>query len=146
MPKIVFVDLDGVLANFDGAITSGILQDPPEMFEPGFFRNLEILDGAKEAINELLANKNLEIYVGSKMTSKVTTCASEKMEWVKEHFPGLLRNMVLCCDKKLLRGDFLIDDDVERWGHKFKGAFIHFDRTKPKQEWQRISDFFRDIK
>lgn len=145
MKKIVFVDMDGVLADFDGAIPPGSPYDPPEMFELGFFRNLKVMDGAKEGVAALLANPNLEVYIGSKMTSKVTNCASEKMEWIKEHFPELLRNMVLCCDKKLLRGSFLIDDDVARWGHAFKGGFIHFDRTKPKQEWQRIANFFRDI-
>lgn len=145
MKKIVFIDMDGVLADFDAAITSGPGYDPPEMFVPGFFRNLKVIDGAKEAVASILANPNLEVYIGSKMTSKVPTCATEKVEWIKEHFPELLRSMVLCCDKSLLRGNFLIDDDVERWGHKFKGAFVHFDRTKPKQEWQRIANFFRDI-
>lgn len=137
--------MDGVLADFDGAITSGPGMDPPEMFEPGFFRNLKVMEGAKEAIAQLVSNPKLEVYIGSKMTSKVTGCATEKMEWIQEHFPELLRNMVLCCDKKLLRGNFLIDDDVARWGHAFKGAFMYFDRTKPKQEWQRILNFFRDL-
>ena len=145
MKLIVFVDMDGVLADFDGAITSGVENDPPEMFKPGFFRNLKVMDGAIDGVAQLLANPKLEVYVGSKMTSKVTTCATEKMEWIREYFPGLLRHMVLCCDKKLLRGNFLVDDDIDRWGHSFKGAFIHFDRTKPKQEWQRISNFFRDM-
>ncbi len=135
MKKIVFLDLDGVLADFDGAIVNHI-DDPPEMFVPGFFRNLAVHDGAKEAVATLLANENLDIYIGSKMTSKATNCATEKMEWIREHFPALLKRMVLVCDKSLLRGDVLVDDDFERWAHKFQGQFIHFDRQNPRQSWE----------
>jgi 5'-nucleotidase len=136
MKTIIFLDMDGVLADFDGAITSGIVPDPPEMFEPGFFRNLKPMPGSKESVAKILANPEFEVYIGSKMTSKVTTCATEKMEWIKEHFPALLRHMVLVCDKKLLRGDILIDDDHERWESSFRGLFIRFDRTKPKKSWK----------
>lgn len=137
--------MDGPLADFDSAITSGVKNDPPEMFVPGFFRNLKVVEGAKEAVAELLKNDRLQVYIGSKPTYKNTLCATEKMDWIQEHFPDLKKRIVLVCDKKLLRGNFLIDDDVERWGPKFKGGFIHFDRTKPKQEWQRITNFFRDL-
>lgn len=145
MRRIVFLDMDGVLADFDGAITSGVKVDPPEMFIPGFFRNLKVMEGAKEGVASLLSNPNLEIYIGSKQTSHNTLCATEKMDWVAEHFPELKKNIVLVCDKKLLRGNFLIDDDVVRWGSEFKGAFIFFDKTQPKKEWQRITNFFREI-
>lgn len=137
MKKIVYLDMDGVLADFDAAITNHV-PDPPEMFVPGFFRNLAVMDGAKEGVAALLANKNLEVYIGSKATSKATNCATEKMEWIKEHFPALLRHMVLVCDKKLLRGDVLVDDDIKRWGHKFQGQFIHFDRENPKKSWENV--------
>lgn len=137
MKRIVFLDMDGVLADFDGAIINKVW-DPPEMFVPGFFRNLAVHDGAKEAVAALLANENLEIYIGSKMTSKALNCATEKMEWIAEHFPALLRQMCLVCDKKLLRGDVLVDDDMERWGQSFDGQFIHFDRNNPRQSWEAV--------
>lgn len=136
---IVFLDMDGVLADFDGAISSGVEWDPPEMFEPGFFRNLKVMPGAKEAVAQLLAQDDLEVYIGSKPTSKNRLSATEKMDWINEHFPELVRNMVLVCDKKLLRGDILIDDDKERWGHVFEGRFIHFDRKNPEKAWAEIT-------
>ena len=48
--------------------------------------------------------------------------------------------MVLVCDKALLRGDVLIDDDAERWGPVFKGQFIHFDLDDPEVCWKKIAD------
>lgn len=129
--------MDGVLADFDAAIKNHI-DDPPEMFVPGFFRSLAVMEGAKEAVKALLANKNLDIYIGSKVTSKVPTCATEKMQWIAFHFPELKRRMCLICDKGLLRGDVLIDDDIKRWGQKFHGQFIHFDTKHPKKSWKAI--------
>lgn len=138
MKKTVFIDMDGVLADFDGAIHTHVGEDPPEMFVPGFFRNLAVMPGAKEAIEALLANKNLDVYIGSKITSKVPTCATEKMEWVAMHFPKLLKRMCLVCDKMLLRGDVLVDDDFPRWAHKFDGQFIHFDTHNSKKCWEAV--------
>ena len=135
--RIIYLDIDGVLADFDGAIINHI-EDPPEMFVPGFFRNLAVMDGAKDGVRILLSNPNLDVYIGSKMTSKATNCATEKMEWIREHFPPLLRRMVLVCDKGLLRGHVLVDDDAKRWKKKFKGKFIHFDRNNPADSWRSV--------
>jgi len=141
---IVGIDMDGVLANFDkGVGRPGHEQDPPEMFVPGFFRNLEVMPGAREAITELLKNENLKLYICSKPTTKALNCASEKYEWINEHFPELLKRMNLMADKELFAGDYLIDDDYHRWGRKFSGYFIHFDLNQPEQSWQNILEFFR---
>lgn len=137
MKKVVFLDLDGVLADFDGAVANPVW-DPPEMFVPGFFRNLKVMPGAHEAVSKLLANPGLDVYIGSKPSTKNFWSSIEKYEWVSEHFPKLLRRIVLVCDKSLLRGDVLVDDDKERWGHKFKGTFIHFDRKNPQWSWNEV--------
>ena len=133
--KIVFVDMDGVLADFDGAIAVHIL-DPPEMFIPGFFRNLKVMPGAKEGVQALLDNPKLKVYIGTKHTTKTDHSPSEKVGWIREHFPMLVKKMCIVTDKNLLRGDYLIDDDL-RW-KDFQGEFIHFDRTRPEEEWRRV--------
>lgn len=138
MKRRIFLDMDGVLADFDGAIHTNVGEDPPEMFVPGFFRNLAVMQGAKEAVEALLADNRLEIFIGSKITSKVPGCATEKMEWVAMHFPKLLKSMCLICDKMCLRGDVLVDDDFERWAHKFEGQFIHFDSNNPRKSWEAV--------
>lgn len=135
-PKVVFLDMDGVLANFDEKIAPNSGWDPPEMFVPGFFRNLNPMPGSKSAVARLLENPALDIYIGSKPSTKATNSATEKLDWVAEHFPPLLKRVVLVCDKALLRGDVLVDDDLGRWGGKFQGLFIHFDRHHPEQAWR----------
>lgn len=140
MKKVVFLDLDGVLADFEGAIAN-VVRDPPEMFVPGFFRNLKVMPGAHKAVAQLLSNPDLEVYIGSKPTTGNLHSTIEKYEWVAIQFPRLLKRIVLVCNKALLRGDFLVDDDKDRWAHKFQGTFLHFDKTKPEESWQRVVEY-----
>jgi 5'(3')-deoxyribonucleotidase len=111
------------------------------MFVPGFFRNLKVMPGSKEGIEALLDNPKLRVYIGTKHTTKTDYSPSEKCGWVREHFPKLLKKMFIVTDKNLLRGDYLIDDD-KRW-QDFEGEFIHFDKTKPEEEWKRIVEYLK---
>ena len=143
MKKIVFLDMDGPLANFDKAVPPGTPKggEPPCMLMPGFFRNLEVVPGAREAVAALLANPDLEVFIGSKHSTKNTFSASEKLQWVLINFPALLKRVVLVCDKKLLRGDVLVDDDKGRWAKKFQGEFLEFDTSAPIESWKRVVEY-----
>lgn len=139
--KIVFVDMDGVLADFNGSLAI-FSKDPIEMYKEGFFRNLEVMPGAKEGIKALLKNKNLDVYIATKHLTKTDYCASEKVGWVREHFPMLVKKMFMVTNKDLLLGDYLIDDDL-KWKN-FYGHFIHFDHTKPEIEWKRVVEMLNE--
>ncbi len=133
MKKVIFLDLDDTLADFTGAVApeNRGVKGPPEMRVDGFFRNLKVMEGAREFVSELLADERFDVYIGSKPTKKNLNSASEKYEWIKEHFPELLPRIVLVCNKKLLNGDFLVDDD-SRWEEGFGGKFLKFNPSNPK--------------
>lgn len=142
--KIVFVDLDGVLADF--TVAAGLkrgewVDDPPAMFEKGFFLNLPIIPSAKLSMKILLDISELDIYIATKPTTKNMHSATEKYQWVNRYFPELLRKIFLTCDKGLLRGDYLIDDSP-RWSSAFKGKFLYFDEAQPETSWKTITDYF----
>lgn len=145
---IIYVDLDGVLADFDRAIGrlpgEKYIDDPPQMYEQGFFRSLQVIPGAKEFVAELEKFENLELFIASKPVTKHEAFYStiEKYQWVQEHFPSLVRKIFLVCDKGHLRGDYLIDDDLGRWGEKFRGHFLHFNTEKPEESWKTLLYFF----
>lgn len=159
MKHYIYVDQDGPLADFDSAVNNnvrGIWQDdPPEMFEKGFFRNLPVTRGAKDSIAELLSMQNVELYVLSKPTVKRPSdvgeffCPSEKYEWLHEHFPELVSRTFLACDKGHIKAPSdatrftLIDDYKEKWEPLFQGEFLHFDVRNDEMSWKSIMELIR---
>jgi 5'-nucleotidase len=55
----------------------------------GFYRGLPVIEGAKKALEDLFARDDLEIFILSKIPAENPHSATEKMLWVREHFPYL---------------------------------------------------------
>jgi len=82
-----------------------------EIFEsPYFFRNLKVAPHAVEVMKQLEeANANAFICSAPYITNP--TCASDKVEWVGEHFgPWWQKRVILTMDKTMVYGDYLFDD------------------------------------
>lgn len=99
--------------------------------EPGMFRNLPIMPGAKEALEEMLTLGWRPVIVTSlpSVKHKPGMVVQEKIEWVEKHLAGLVapRDIVITYRKYLVRGDVLVDDA----GHNLKtfpGHTLAFDR------------------
>ena len=152
--KIVFIDLDGVLVDFNSGLGyppdcinecgQPWYSDPKEMYEKGFFENLNTLPLAIESVSKLLSEYNVEVHIASKPVPN-GYCASEKYLWVAKYLPALLKRTHLLQEKGLLLGDYLIDDDL-RWKDKFKGTLIHFNTSDPKESWERVFETLKDYK
>lgn len=54
------------------------------MNTPGFYRNLKPIDGAKEALEEMV-DMGHTVYIVSSPFPTNPTCASDKFAWVIEH-------------------------------------------------------------
>lgn len=150
LPPIVtgYFDMDGPLADCEGGF--GIPVGHPKrglwetdkkilapMYKEGFFRNLQVTEGAVEAVAQIMNIPRLDFYIATHpIVEPLAVCASEKYEWIREHFPDLLHKMFMTCDKGHLNGHYLIDDHKEGWEAKFKGTFLHFDVTNPMKSWQ----------
>lgn len=136
--KIVYIDLDGVTADFCGALDRFVEAGTkvPERNEKGFYRSLKVMEGAKEAIQTLLENENLDVYFASKPSTESLYCENEKKAWVLEHFPELVKKLILTPNKNLLLGHYLIDDHPEKW-KDFGGQVIEFNSLEPVQSWIR---------
>jgi hypothetical protein len=119
----LFLDCDGVLADFDRAFEE-TFGHAPRTFEerhgsnvfwrnireeaPEFYRHLPLMDDARE-LYEAVAHLRPIILTGCPMGGWAET---QKIAWAKEHFPGV--PMVTCRsrDKRVYcrPGDILIDD------------------------------------
>jgi len=84
----------------------------------GFFRHLPVMKDSVDVLKEM--NMRYEVFIVSAAT-EFPNSLKDKLEWLLDHFPFFTwRQLVLCGDKKLIAGDYMIDDHVKNLKH-FKG-------------------------
>lgn len=139
LSKIILVDLDGPLADLEGEFLRRWKQKfPGEFFVPfeqrknfflredypeelrektneilredGFFANLPIVPGAREAILTLRATR-YTIFLCTSDIFANKTGLRDKRTWVQKYLgEDFAKAMIFTRDKTLIRGDYLIDD------------------------------------
>ena len=134
--QIVYVDLDGVMADYDKA-KEGKTED--ERREPGFFENLEPIDGAVEAFKKL--SEYYDVYFLSTAPWSNINAPSEKRVWVEKHLGEYaFKKLILSHNKGLLKGDYLIDDRIANGVEDFEGEHIHFG-TDQFPDWNSVIEY-----
>lgn len=137
----LFLDMDGVLADYErGAAKAGIA---PEHFkdQPGAFRNLELMPGARAAVTQLLqiwGPENVCI-LSTPPSSRFEEAVAEKREWLQEHFPDIRAGNIILTSNKAEHGtpyDILVDDHPTWNGAaEFPGTVVPF--TSP-EAWNEV--------
>ena len=134
--EIVYVDLDGVMADYDKA---KIGKTEEEKMAPGFFTNLEPIDGAIEAFKKL--SDYYDVYFLSTAPWSNINAPSEKRVWVEKHLGEYaFKKLILSHNKGLLKGDYLIDDRVANGVEDFEGEHIHFGSAE-FPGWESILEY-----
>ncbi len=138
----VIVDMDEVIADPMGAMISWYnekysrevdyqkmlggswLRGFPEEHQPmireriyaeGFFRHLPVMADSVEVLREI--NRRYELFIVSAAT-EFPNSLKDKLEWLLEHFSFLTwKQLALCGDKRLICGDYMIDDHVRNLEH-----------------------------
>lgn len=143
--KIVLVDMDGVIADFEtGFIQSWkqkyphlayipkeqrknprITDDYPQIYRKkvegiykskGFFLSLPAVEKAKKGISEL-RDIGYEVFICSRPLTEYKFCVQEKYLWVEKHLgKDWIKKIILTKDKTLIRGNYLIEDWPEQLG------------------------------
>ena len=146
MKKIVFVDMDNVLVDFQSAFPK-LSKDVLEEYEddkddiPGIFSLMKPMPGAIESFIEL--TKHFDTYILSTAPWNNPSAWSDKLLWVKENLGELAsRRLILTHHKNLNTGDYLIDDRTARGADKFAGEHVHFG-TKKFPDWQSVMKYLR---
>lgn len=128
--KIVYVDMDNVLVNFQSGIDS-VSERERESFKdrldevPGIFSKMKPVEGAIAAYQEL--KKYFDVYILSTAPWDNPSAWIDKLLWVKKYLgDSAHKRLILSHNKHLNVGDFLIDDRTANGADKFKGEHIHF--------------------
>lgn len=134
--KVIYIDMDGTIADFKSGVgrNVGIDEKPAECLQKGFYRNLKVIDGAKEAVS--LLESHFDVYIATKPKRENPHCLEEKMDWIREHFPSLEKKVFFTPNKNLLDGYMLIDDHTKWSG--FKGEFVLF--NSDKDNWLELAN------
>ncbi len=90
---------------------------------PGFFRDLEPIEGSREVVRQLAERH--EVFIAT-AAMEVPTSFADKYAWLREHFAFIpTSHIVFCGDKGVLDVDYLIDDTSRHFA-RFRGTPILF--------------------
>src|ERR1700749_2101431 len=82
---------------------------------PGFFRHLPVMPDSVEVLKEM--NEKYEVFIVSAAT-EFPNSLKDKIDWLQDHFPFFSwKQIALCGDKRLVFGDFMIDDHLKNLTH-----------------------------
>lgn len=124
----VFVDMDGVIADFRRLKEETKLEGDQLKKMPGTYLNLHPIPGALEAVRELIA-EGFEVWIATKPPTGIPQAYADKASWILRYLPELSRRIILTHDKGLLgdSADFLVDDRPFKANcMDFRGLFIPF--------------------
>ena len=116
-------------------------------FRENFFRNMSVKPGCQRVMQRL--NDNFEVFIVSS-AMEFPNSLSEKLSWLKEHFPFLhWRQFVFCGKKSIVHGDYMIDDlphNLDGFnGEKLLFTAPHnmqYDRFTRLQDWDHVERYF----
>lgn len=173
----ILIDMDGVIADFDREflqrwrtrhpdkfyipleerITFYVKEQYPEELkplvieiirEPGFFRDIVPVEGAKEALMEM-DGMGLEVFICTSPITAYKNCVLEKYEWVDRVLGSdWVKRVIMTKDKTFVKADYLIDDKPEITGVENPPSWEHilYDRpynrevNKKRITWENWKD------
>lgn len=124
----VFVDMDGVIVDFDGYKAAHGLTGDEVKARVGAYLDMQPIPGAIEAVRSLIG-MGYEVWLATKPPTGIPHAYSDKAAWVMQHLPELKRRIVITHDKGMLGGprDFLCDDRPHKANcEKFAGTLLRF--------------------
>ena len=156
--KILHIDIDGVIADFDAYIDTElqyITQNAPYddvsglsrsdqvnmicSMHPDMFAELAPIPGAINAVKKL--NNLFEIFFLSTPMWEVPESNSGKRIWVESMFGDIAKKkLILTHRKDLVIGDFLVDDRLKNGAAEFTGEHIHFG-TEKFPDWDAVVSY-----
>ena len=125
----VYIDMDGVIADFGAECVKRAMTPSQLKNRRDAYRWLSPFPGAKEGL-AALEGAGIEVFALTKIPSTNPYAATEKLLWMRDHFPKLADRVVITPDKGCVGTlrDVLVDDHPE-WANAdhFQGTVVPFE-------------------
>lgn len=143
--KVVLVDMDGVLCDFDkraAELEKEGIKGHKLFSHPSAYKDLEPIEGAIEAWNRL--QEKFDVYILSTPPWSNPDAWAEKRIWIEKYLGKTAhKRLILAHNKGLVKGDYLIDDRIANGVADFEGFHVHFGKTR-FENWEKIL-FFLEV-
>ena len=138
--KIIYIDLDGVVADFDKAVSNLSSSEKSDYINnyqniTGIYAKLQPIPGSIVAIKKI--SKNYDTYILTAAPWHNPSAWSDKLIWVKKFIPQMKKRLIISHNKHLNKGDFLIDDNTYNGAANFQGKLIRYGSDEFK-DWDII--------
>ncbi len=146
MKKILYIDMDGVIVDFDSGI-SALNEEERELYKnnyaqcPSIFSRMKPIPQAIDCVHEL--SEIFDVYILSSPSWGNASAWSDKYEWIEEYIPSMERKLILSSQKHLNRGDYIIDDRLHNGVSQFQGEHIHFG-TSDYPDWDSVMRYLKN--
>lgn len=145
MEKIVLIDMDHTMVDFDYGYEKGLKEYPGQPFpqsKQGFWYDLPPLGNAIESVKKLRYD-GYKIYILTRPSVINSISYSEKRMWIEKYFDyDMCKNLILCYDKTMVKGDYLIDDKIQTGIYEPTWEHIHFGQ-KGFENWIKVLGYFK---
>ena len=139
---IIYIDMDDVLCDYGFSHLKYKREFPnikfPQSME-GFFFNLKPIKDSVETVKKIISSNIYDPYVLTAPSTHNPISYMEKRIWIENYFDyNFTKKLIICSNKGLLKGDLLIDDNIEGRGQEsFEGKIIHFG-SSDFPDWQSV--------
>lgn len=147
MKKILYVDMDNVLVDFESGIAR-LDEATREQYKdnldevPGIFSLMSPLEGAIDAFN--LLSGYYDTFILSTAPWNNPSAWTDKCVWVRKYLgENGYKRLIISHRKDLNRGDYLVDDRKKNGAGEFRGELILFG-AEPFRDWQTVQEYLME--